>query len=68
MKEVPVNLVFIEVTVVVEPGKSWEQRIDLSKLNLEPGHYAIVKTLVFTDPVTKNAMGVDEWAEFDVEG
>jgi hypothetical protein len=66
-KEVPVNLMVIEVAVIIEPGKSWEQRINLADLNLEPGHYAIVKTLVFTDPVTKSAIGVDEWAEFDVE-
>ncbi|ASJ09366.1 hypothetical protein A3L11_09040 [Thermococcus siculi] len=67
-KEVPVNLVVIEIAVIIEPGKSWQQRVNLAQLNLEPGHYAIVKTLVFTDPVNQHAMGVEGWAEFDVEG
>jgi hypothetical protein len=67
-KEVPVNLAFIEVAVVIEPGKSWEQRVNLADLNLEPGHYKIEKTVVVTDPVNKMSMGIEAWAEFDVRG
>ncbi len=67
-KEVPLNLAFIEVAVVIEPGKSWEQRIDLSKLKLESGHYKIEKTVIVTAPVTKMSMGLVEEAEFDVRG
>ncbi|ASJ04728.1 MULTISPECIES: immunoglobulin-like domain-containing protein [Thermococcus] len=67
-KEVPVNLVFIEVAVVVEPGKSWEQRVKLSSLNLGPGHYKIVKKVSLTGPETGTATSVDVWAEFDVNG
>ena len=66
--EVPVNLMFIQVAVTIEPGKSWAQRVKLSSLNLEPGHYKIEKTVVATDPVTKMAMGQEVWAEFDVKG
>jgi len=65
-KEIPVNLMFAEVLVTIEPGKSWEQRIDLSKLNLEPGHYRIEKALVITDPVNKMSMKIKAWTEFNV--
>ncbi|ASJ07252.1 immunoglobulin-like domain-containing protein [Thermococcus pacificus] len=54
--EVPVNLVFIEVAVVIEPGKSWEQKVNLADLKLDQGHYRIVKTVSVTDPVTKMAL------------
>ncbi|ASJ13921.1 immunoglobulin-like domain-containing protein [Thermococcus radiotolerans] len=67
-KEVPVNLAFIEVAVVIEPGKSWEQRVNLAHLNLKPGHYRIEKTVVVTDPVNKMSMGIEAWTEFDVRG
>ncbi|NJE31326.1 hypothetical protein E3E38_09760 [Thermococcus sp. 18S1] len=67
-KEVPVNLMFIEIAVMIEPGKSWEQRVNLADLNLEPGHYKIEKTVVVTDPVNKMSMGIEAWAEFDVGG
>ncbi|WP_258084255.1 immunoglobulin-like domain-containing protein [Thermococcus thermotolerans] len=59
-KEVPVNLMFIEIAVVIEPGKSWEQKVDLSRLNLEPGHYKIVKE-VYLEGTTVKAE-----AEFDI--
>ena len=66
-KEIPVNLVFIEIAVVIEPGKSWEQRVNLADLNLEPGHYKIVKRISITDPLNKRAMAMEVWAEFDVK-
>ena len=67
-REVPVNMAFIEVAVVIEPGKSWEQRVNLANLNLEPGHYRIGKTVVVTDPVNKMGLGIEGWAEFEVIG
>ncbi|NJE10467.1 immunoglobulin-like domain-containing protein [Thermococcus sp. MAR1] len=67
-KEVPVNLMFIEIAIIIEPGKSWEQRVKLSSLNLKPGHYKIEKTVVVTEPVNKMSMGIKAWAEFDVRG
>ncbi|NJE04633.1 hypothetical protein E3E36_00400 [Thermococcus sp. M36] len=67
-KEVPVNLMFIEIAVVIELGKSWEQKVKLSDLSLTPGHYRIEKTVVVTDPVNKMAMGIKAWAEFEVKG
>ena len=54
--------------MTIEPGKSWTQRVKLSSLNLEPGHYKIVKIVSVTDPVNKTAMGLEVWAEFDVKG
>ncbi|WP_457751638.1 immunoglobulin-like domain-containing protein [Thermococcus sp.] len=67
-KEVPLNLMFIEIAVIIEPGKSWEQRINLKDLNLEPGHYRIEKTVVVTDPANEVSMGIKAWAEFEVRG
>ena len=67
-REVPVNMAFIEVAVVIEPGKSWEQRVNLVNLNLEPGHYRIEKTVVVTDPVNKMSLGIEAWAKFEVKG
>ena len=66
-KEGPVDLMFIEVAVVVEPGKSWEQRVDLSKLNLEPGHYRITKKVVLSSP-SGDGVSTEVGAEFDVRG
>ncbi|ASJ00854.1 immunoglobulin-like domain-containing protein [Thermococcus gorgonarius] len=65
-REVPVNLTFAEVLVTIGPGKRWEQRIDLSKLSLTPGHYRIVKIVSVTAPVTKMSMGIEAWTEFNV--
>ncbi|KUH34670.1 hypothetical protein APY94_00335 [Thermococcus celericrescens] len=67
-KEVPVNLMFIEIAVIIEPGKSWEQRVNLADLNLTPGHYRIEKMVSFTEPGNKMAMATRAWAEFDVKG
>ncbi|QDA31401.1 hypothetical protein FH039_07025 [Thermococcus indicus] len=67
-KEVPVNLMFIEIAVIIEPGKSWEQRVNLADLNLEPGRYKIEKTVVVTEPVNKRSIGIKASAEFDVRG
>ncbi|NJE84246.1 hypothetical protein E3E23_00080 [Thermococcus sp. CX2] len=61
-KEVNLDMAFIEIAIIIEPGKSWEQMIDLSKLNLEPGHYKIVKS-IFVGNVT-----VKPEAEFDIKG
>ncbi|CAD5244385.1 immunoglobulin-like domain-containing protein [Thermococcus camini] len=61
-KEVPVNMMFIEIAVVIEPGKSWEQKVKLSDLGLTPGHYKIVKE-VFLGGTTVKA-----GAEFDING
>ncbi|NJE41974.1 immunoglobulin-like domain-containing protein [Thermococcus sp. GR6] len=67
-KEVKLDIAFIEIAIIIEPGRSWEQRVKLSSLNLEPGHYKIVKIVSFTDPVNKMAIGMEAWAEFDVKG
>ncbi|WP_209477637.1 immunoglobulin-like domain-containing protein [Thermococcus stetteri] len=67
-KEVPVNLMFMEVAVPIEPGKSWEQKVNLADLNLSPGHYKIVKKVILTSPETKNTLGYEVSAEFDVKG
>ncbi|AFL96063.1 hypothetical protein CL1_1868 [Thermococcus cleftensis] len=59
-KEVPVDLMFIEVAVVIKPGEKWEQRVKLSDLGLEPGHYRVVKTVILENVTVKAG------AEFDV--
>lgn len=41
--EVKVDLMFIQSVVQLEPGKSWTQKVNLSKLKLSPGHYRIAK-------------------------
>ncbi|ASJ12623.1 immunoglobulin-like domain-containing protein [Thermococcus thioreducens] len=61
-KEVPVNLMFIEIAVVIEPGKSWEQKVKLSDLGLTPGHYKIVKEVYLGGTTVKAG------AEFDING
>jgi hypothetical protein len=60
--EVQLNLVFPAVVVEVGPGKSWEQKIDLSKLNLESGSYRIEKQ------VCSEGVCIYEHAEFEVRG
>ncbi len=60
--EVQLNLVFPAVVVEVGPGKSWEQRIDLSKLNLESGSYRIEKR------ICSERVCFYEHAEFKVGG
>nr|QEK15731.1 hypothetical protein FPV09_02285 [Thermococcus aciditolerans] len=67
-KEVPVNLMFIEIAVIIEPRKSWEQWVNLADLNPTPGHYRIEKMVSFTEPVNKMSMTTRAWAEFDVNG
>ncbi|WP_054841178.1 immunoglobulin-like domain-containing protein [Thermococcus peptonophilus] len=49
-KEVPVNLMFIAVAVSIEPGKSWEQKVNLADLKLSPGHYKITKKVILNSP------------------
>jgi len=66
-REVPVNRVFIEVAVVIGPGKSWKQRVNLADLNLKPGRYRIVKTVVVTDPVTRMSLGIEAGTGFEVK-
>ncbi|ANF23501.1 immunoglobulin-like domain-containing protein [Thermococcus piezophilus] len=60
-KEVNLDMAFIEIAIIIEPGKSWEQIIDLSKLNIDPGHYKIVKS-IFVGNVT-----VKPETEFDIK-
>lgn len=67
-KEVPVNLMFIEIAVSIEPGKSWEQKVNLADLKLSPGHYKIAKKVILTSPGTENAASYEVSAEFDVKG
>ena len=64
--EVPVRLMFIQTAVIIPPGKEWEQGVKLSDLNLKPGHYRIVKSVVLSDQKTHNAVSMEVWAEFDV--
>lgn len=59
--EVQLNLVFPAVVVEVEPGKSWEQKIDLP-LNLESGSYRIEKQ------VCSEKICIYKHAEFEVRG
>ena len=61
-REVKVPLVFIEIAVIVRPGESWEQEINLAELNLPPGHYKITKR------VWGEKGYFDVEAEFDVNG
>ncbi|ASJ11176.1 hypothetical protein A3L12_07630 [Thermococcus sp. P6] len=59
-KEVPLELAFIEMAVTIEPGRSWEQKIDLSKLHLEPGRYRITKTVVLEyEKAVSKELGVE---------
>ncbi len=60
--EVKVDLMFIQSVVQLEPGKSWTQKVSLSKLNLSPGHYKIVKRASTQDRTFTLS------AEFCVEG
>ncbi|ASI99023.1 immunoglobulin-like domain-containing protein [Thermococcus celer] len=64
-KELKLDLMFVEIAVVIKPGGSWEQRIDLSRLNLEPGHYRITKRVSLDSPAG-NAISKEVGAEFDV--
>ncbi|WP_297506961.1 immunoglobulin-like domain-containing protein [Thermococcus sp.] len=66
-KEVPVKLMFIQVAVTIEPGKSWEQKVKLSDLGLSPGHYMIEKSVSFKDK-TGSPAGLKLQAEFEVRG
>jgi len=66
-EEVPVNLMFIEVAVIIEPGKSWEQRIKLEDLDLEPGRYRIVKK-VLIEGKKGSPTSLELQAEFEVSG
>lgn len=65
-KEVPLNLMFIEVAVTIEPGESWEQQVNLSSLNLEPGNYRIVKKVLINSPEAETPLSTEVWAEFEV--
>jgi len=65
--EVPVRMMFIQTAVIIPPGKEWEQRVKLSDLDLKPGHYRIVKSVVLSDQKTHNAVSMDVGAEFDVK-
>ena len=60
-RELQLNLVFVEIAVIIKPGESWEQKVDLSRLNLEPGHYKIVKEVYIEG--TKVKVGT----EFDIK-
>ena len=64
--EVPVRMMFIQTAVIIPPGKEWEQRVKLSDLELTPGHYKIVKSVILSDQKTHNAVSMDVGAEFDV--
>ena len=63
---VPAQTAVIMVAVIIGPGESWAQRIDLSKLDLEPGHYRIVKRVTFASG-TEDVIGAEVSAEFDVK-
>lgn len=65
-REVPVNMTFAQVLITIGPGESWEQKIELAKLNLGPGHYRIEKTVVITDLANKMSMKIKAWTEFNV--
>ncbi|WP_297073957.1 immunoglobulin-like domain-containing protein [Thermococcus sp.] len=47
--KVKLDIMFIQSAVQLEPGKSWSQKIDLTKLRLSPGHYKIVKSISTRD-------------------
>jgi len=64
--EVQVKMMFIQMAVIIPPGKEWEQRVKLSSLNLEPGHYRVVKSVIISNSETHNAVGMNVGAEFDV--
>lgn len=59
---------FIEIVVLIEFGKSWEQKVNFVDLKFFLGYYKIVKKVILILQGIENVVSYEVSVEFEVKG